>query len=195
MKSDVCRISKDCANLESLLKEVEKSAGYQSLDERQTGRLRLLAEEMVEMMPELLRFGAGEFWVESEGKKFELHCSVHPNAALTSEAREKVLSVSSDGKNAAASGIIGKIRVAAERFLADYEEAAKTMPAQNLDNLGNTMYLDMWTLSAYRAEAEKQKGEAWDELEKSIIANIADDVLVGIVGGRVDVIIKKDFSK
>ncbi len=195
MKSDVCRISKDNLDLDALLKEVEKAGAYQNLSEKEINRLRLLSEELVEMMPSLLRFCAGEFWVECEGKKCEIHCTVKPVVTLSSEDREKILAVSSDGKNAAAVGIIGKIRVAAERFLADYDEASKAMPAANLDNMANTMYLDMWTLSAYRTEAKKKKDESWDELEKSIIANIADDVLVGIVAGRVDIIVKKDFTK
>ena len=36
--------------------------------------------------------------------------------------------------------------------------------------------------------------EAWDELEKSVIAKIADDVIVGLKGKRVDIIVKKSFA-
>lgn len=35
--------------------------------------------------------------------------------------------------------------------------------------------------------------EAWDELEKSIVAKLADDVQVGIRSGKVELVIRKRF--
>ena len=35
--------------------------------------------------------------------------------------------------------------------------------------------------------------EAWDELEKSIVANIADEVIVGARTNYVDIIVVKKF--
>ena len=35
--------------------------------------------------------------------------------------------------------------------------------------------------------------EDWDELEKSIVANIADDVKIGIAGQDVEMVITKKF--
>ena len=35
--------------------------------------------------------------------------------------------------------------------------------------------------------------EAWDELEKSIVANLADEVTVNIVGNAVKIVITKTF--
>ena len=54
-------------------------------------------------------------------------------------------------------------------------------------------YSNAWSLSTYKQGA-KNKTEAWDELEKSIIANMADDVIVGIIGGKVEITIKKSFE-
>ena len=55
-----------------------------------------------------------------------------------------------------------------------------------------------WKLSDYRDELERQKDneriEAWDELEKSIVANIADDISVGIKGENVRFVITKSFD-
>ena len=66
MKSDICKISHNKDSLMVLLNETEKAASYSNLDKKQSGRLRLLAEELVGMLPELLEFSDGEFWVESE---------------------------------------------------------------------------------------------------------------------------------
>ncbi|MCR5142759.1 MAG: hypothetical protein K6C68_09575 [Ruminococcus sp.] len=49
-------------------------------------------------------------------------------------------------------------------------------------------------INAFDREEEKQnRSEAWDELEKSIIANLADDVVVGVLNGKVDIVVKKKF--
>ena len=55
-----------------------------------------------------------------------------------------------------------------------------------------------WTLVDYRGKVEAEedspeKKEQWDELEKSIVSNIADDVQVGVKGGHVvmNIIYKK----
>ena len=53
----------------------------------------------------------------------------------------------------------------------------------------------MWSLNDYRqslSEAIENVGgakDAWDELEKSIIGNVADDIIVGVKGNRVDMTI------
>ncbi len=46
-----------------------------------------------------------------------------------------------------------------------------------------------WSLSCYRENLQgddsPKKEEAWDELEKSVVANLADDVRIGIVDSHV----------
>jgi hypothetical protein len=55
----------------------------------------------------------------------------------------------------------------------------------------------LWTLQDYRTGlngTDKSGNEdEWDELEKSIVANIADDVQVSVNGAVVDVAIIKKF--
>ena len=41
---------------------------------------------------------------------------------------------------------------------------------------------------------EAAEGEAWDEFERSIIAKVADDVVVGVKGKTVNISIKKNFN-
>ena len=49
----------------------------------------------------------------------------------------------------------------------------------------------MWSMEDYRASLEQGKDDndgmmaAWDELEKSIVASIADDVIVGVNKNKV----------
>ncbi len=187
MKSDVYELVNSPASLSAILAEVEKVASYTNLDKKAAGRLRLMAEELIGMLPELLTYASGHFWVEAEGNKYELHTSMVPNSSMTMEKREKLLSVSSSGKNEAGKGIMSKICIAAQLLMVDC--AQFSVESGNFYDMGRT-----WSLEAYRTFAEQKKGDDWDELEKSIIANIADDVVVCIQGNKVEVIVKKTFK-
>ena len=195
MKSDLCKLTRNTTSLEHILKESEKAAGYVNLDKKQSMNLRLIAEELVGMLPELLSFSDGEFWLECEGKTIELHVSLVPNEALTFEKRVKLLSVSTDGKNAAAVGIMAKIKIAAAFMMIDYEKTVQNTSSFYSYGLGGDFDLQcpIWTLANYRQNVSKEKDEEWDELEKSIIANIADDVQVGLQGSKVEITVKKTF--
>ena len=54
-----------------------------------------------------------------------------------------------------------------------------------------------WTMSHYRDALSEQRDrdsgakEDWDELEKSVLGKLADDVKVGILGTRVELVVQK----
>lgn len=208
MKTDICTLTNDKSAFEAIFAEAEKSAQYNGLDKKQTLQLRLLAEELAGMLPELLEVGNGEFWIENNGKDFELHASIKAER-LSSFDKENILSVSKSGKNAAAKGIVNKIKLVAEGMLEGYFTAVELtggVDYYDFYGMGAGMYIspnqtgqpvwtDTWSLNSYadRAGADRST-EEWDELEKSIIANLADDVIVGVIGKKVDVIIKKTFA-
>ena len=57
-------------------------------------------------------------------------------------------------------------------------------------------FSSVWSLRQYQdgVRADNEQGSAeWDELERSIIVHVADDVLVGVKGNNVSIIIKKKF--
>ncbi len=124
MRTDVYQLTKNTASLGFILDEAEKAAAFGELNNKQAIRLRLLAEELIGMLPELLEYCKAELWIENEGKKYELHVSVTLEDILSAD-REKLMEISTSGKNAAATGIMGKIRAAAETMIVDY----LTLPA------------------------------------------------------------------
>lgn len=194
MKSDVYRLEKNMTDFQRIPSEAERVASYNSLDERQARRLRLLSEELIGMLPELLGFGRGEFWIENKGKRFELHVSVTPDSVLDLD-KDRILSVSSSGENVATKGIMNKIRVAAEMMLMTYGETTTEYQCDFYD-MGMVTdlhhYSSAWSLNSYKEQASGQS-EEWDELEKSIIANLADDVIVGVTGKKVEIVVVKNF--
>lgn len=199
MKSNVCLIEKGGAGLSAILSEVEKAASYNGLDHKQTLRLTLLAEELTGMLPELLRNFSGKFWIESNGAVYELHVEVQADG-MDRETKDNLISVSRSKKNAAACGIMGKIREAAENMILRANSAGASdalMGYRSSTGAGmESPYVYVWSLDQYKAQVqEERQSEEWDALERSIVAKLADDVIVGVRGKHVDIVIKKTFSK
>ncbi len=200
MRTDIIEVSSWDDRIGTVLSHVEKMAVYKELPPKQTMHLRLLAEEMMSMMRSITRGMHGEFWIEDEDQVYELHLRVR--TVMDSEKREQLLSAASSGKNESARGLMGRLRDFFDRG-ADADVNAYTSPLM----LGG-MYEDSstpalnwdWSLEryveAYRNDhhvTEEQK-EAWDELEKSVVARVADDVLVSIRGGTVEMVIVKKMN-
>ena len=70
MKSNVCEIKIGGSGLKNILVEVEKVTSYNCLEKKQALRLRLLAEELTGMLPELVKNFDGIFWLENEENKY-----------------------------------------------------------------------------------------------------------------------------
>lgn len=200
MKSNICTIKKGGLGLETILTEVEKVATYNGLQNKQTLRLRLLAEELTGMLPALVENFEGCFWMENDQDKYELHVELSVES-LSKEKKQALIAVSANKKNAASSGFMGKIREIAENMLlhAEIPEGAYLYSTEYMCDYycpTDYQYTYAWTLDHYK-EQQKERAEGdveeWDQLEKSIVAKLADDVIVGVRGQKVEIIIKKKF--
>ena len=195
MKSNICEIKIGGIGLKNILVEVERVAAYNCLEKKQALRLRLLAEELTGMLPELVKNFDGIFWLENEGNKYELHVQLSVDS-LSKEKKQALIAVSSNNTNAAAMGFMGKIREIAENMLLFSDDPdTYAMPFHYYEEYDvNPFYSHYWTLDNYMDQREnKTNKEEWDQLEKSIVAKLADDVIVGVKGKKVDIIIKKEF--
>ena len=193
MKSNVIKISRNADNLNQILCEAQRTAAYAELSEKQKIRTRLIAEEFIGMMKELSQDFEGEFWIEHENLAFSFISQIHINEVMDMQTKRRFIEMSSDKKNAAAKGIIGKIRDVVENLL--YPENAVYSASFISYQLETAVLLDdEWTLNRYK-DAERNNAEPWDELEKSIIANLADDVIVSVKGNNVQIAIIKNFNK
>ena len=195
MKSNICEIKIGGIGLKNILVEVEKVSSYNCLEKKQALRLRLLAEELTGMLPELVKNFEGIFWLENEGNKYELHVQLSVDS-LSKEKKKALIAVSSNNKNTAAVGFMGKIREIAENMLLFSDDPnTYAMPFHYYEEYYESPYFSYsWTLDNYMSKHEnKTNKEEWDQLEKSIVAKLADDVIVGVKGKKVDIIIKKEF--
>lgn len=177
----------------ALTEEIGKSAG---LDEKSVLHLRLLAEEVSGMLRGIAGDVEAMYWLEAEGRKFELH--LQSTVQMTAEMKEQFISASTEGKNAAAVGFMGKIKVMIAGSLLSAKEALPYAMV-NTASAYSAGGVFTWSMDEYRMVLQSQENkemaadDAWDELEKSIVAKIADDVKVSVVGKNVEIIVFKTF--
>ncbi len=201
MKTDVILVSAKGAQMEKALAQVDKVADYKDLSPKNKLHLRLLTEEMMGMMRSLTGESEGSFWIEDSDSVYRLHLEVV--TSMDSSKREQLLAASSSGKNESARGLMGRLRDFFDRG-ADEDIAAISGPMmmQGMYDYSSTPSLDWeWSmlryeeaLSAQVRENRTEAKEAWDELEKSVVAHVADDIKVSIRGRRVEMIIEKKFA-
>ena len=190
MRSNICTFKRNATNLANILEETTKIAQYNNLGKKESLRLRLLAEEMVGLLTDLVKKFDGEFFIENEGNKYQLH-SVINIPAITSELRKELIEFSSSKSNSASKGILGKIRNAFDVMLLNFFENGNIYVPNDVDSYDHNNYYE-WDLVNY-VEKNESKDEIKEELQKSIIGNIADNVVVSIKGGKVNIIICKEF--
>lgn len=193
MKSNVYKISKGTKNLSAILRESEKVAVYNELNHKQTLHLRLLCEELDGMLPEVAGDFDGALWFDFENGVCKLNVSIEL-AEINHQNKDQLLDIAKNKKNASAVGMIGKIRSALESFFLN-EDVADGFAVSTIYSYQDVDYSYCWSLEQYRkAVKHEKKTDAWDELEKSVIASVADDIIIGIKGKHADIIIIKKFA-
>ena len=209
MKSEIFMLNSDAGRMAAARYATEDFARALGLEKHDTLRLDLLTEETLSLVKALVNEFYGQLWFEAEGKRCEIH--LQATADMNTDRREELLSVSSTGRNAAAKGFMAMLK--------DVVSGAMHSFGRSMDNYGREVakygivnpadvggfavdaMVPIWTLQTYRTGLEEQRvvnaeaGEAWDELEKSIVGKLADDVIVGVKGDRIELVIVKDFSK
>ena len=199
MKSNVCMIEKGIGDLDAILRESEKVAEYNDLSHKQALQLRLLCEEIDGMLPHMIGDFEGKLWIEFVDGVCKVCVSIRI-PEFNAGKKDELIAVAKSKKNAAAVGVVGKIRNAIENFFLNEETKAA------MDASAETLYLAtgysegvdysyLWSLEHYRMMVNREtRGETWDELEKSVIASVADDVIVGVKGKQADIVVVKKFA-
>ena len=199
------KISSQGAGMSEALEQTEKLAAEGDLSEKEKLRVRLLAEELIGMMRGIAGDVEADYMVEREGKAFTLRLGA--DVAMNREMREQLIAVSSNKENTATGkGLMGKIlemiAVAmlpgelGDRILSGLSLGFMSMESTGYQTTAETRY---WTLTEYREAVDavrtenEEAEEAWDELEKSIVASIADEVCVSVRGNHAEIEIRKTF--
>ena len=199
MRSNVCKIEKGTRDLDAILRESERVAEYSGLNHKQSLQLRLLCEEIDGMLPNIIDDFDGELWIDFEDEICNVNVSIEI-PEFNADKKENLIGIAKNKRNSAAVGIVGKIRDAIENFfLAESNMGAYPFPITPI-GLGYSEGVDyayLWSLGEYRNSVVVEKdeqAEAWDELEKSVIASVADDVIVSVKGRKANITIVKKFA-
>ena len=208
MKTEIITVSSDLEGREEAIKAAEKFAEDNGFSGKSETHFRLLAEESVCMIHGIMDNFKGKFWIEGEKTDEGMLCRIHisANKCVDMKQEDQLLSVSTTGKNESAKGILGKIREAFRICLQHPQDDAYFDQYSSLNSwygMGpgttesmSSAYMDsqLWSLGDYRRgvyESKNESKEEWDELEKSIIAKLADDVKVFLRNDTTEVVIEK----
>ena len=202
MKTDKISVSSQGARMNAALEQADKVAAYKGLSMKDALHLRLLTEEMMGLMRSITGEREGIFWIEDEDGEYRLHLQVR--TLLNSEEREQLLAVSSTGKNESAKGLMGRIRDFFD-WGSDEDLATYTSPLLLPDAFEYTSSPSLdweWSMARYEnalstqiEQGDQNVREAWDELEKSVVSHVADEVKVSIRSGTVEMIIYKKLRE
>ena len=200
MKTSKIVVSSKGSGMAAALDEVEAFSKEMGFDKRSTLRARLLAEETMSMVRAIVEDFEADFWVESTA---ECSCEMHllAVAELDYKKRQDLIDASTEHRNEAPVGIMGKVKDFIEGCIF-YLGSGRTEPLGDYHLAGCVSYeeIQMWSLQQYRLCLEQGQYEGDDadalleELEKSLVANIADDVRVSVQDNKVEMIIRKNFA-
>ncbi len=217
MQTDKIRIHEKGIGRENALAETARFSEYMGLDPKSTRRVRLLVEEAVGMVDAITENFDADFWLEgTKDGMCRIHIALKTDMDITK--KRELIDASKNKKNAAYGGFMGRIRELIEDsvyFNGDgtpregwgvngscrQEYVMMGMTDMSMAP-GAPMPMDnyIWSLENYRqgVEAAKENDDeaeaAWDELEKSIVANIADDVKVSVKGNTAELVVEKKFA-
>ena len=200
-KMSQIRISGGDEGTEEALNAVDKYIRSSALENKKALHLRLICEETLGMVRAMTGDFEAQFWIEEENGEFKVR--LQADTIMDKEKKEALLSVSTKHENASAKGFMGKISDIIQNGLLSFDESAKLQQEYGVGYDFMTMGLMgeypaagvpmMWSLESYRGTLQdsesEEKDEEVDELEKSIVASLAKDVIVGVKNDHVDLTI------
>ncbi len=174
MITDVTMLDSNGSHTELALDTIEGLADVQKLSHKDTMHLRLLAEEVLAMVRLAVTDYTARFWAEGEGKEYRL--ILEADVVLNEAEKNTFLSLASTGENEADIGI-------GQRIARMFRVGAHGKGEEGYS----------WSFNNYKKELLESgiKGIALENLEKSVIANLATNVRVSIKEKKVRMTIDK----
>ncbi len=192
LKEEKMLVSSKDIVLSEALGKIDRSIKRLELGDRDAMHLRLLAEETLGMLKLMTDDFAALMWLDKNGSEASVHLTAKTQG-MEIEDKKELLSVSSTGKNASAKGIMGKIGDV-------FENSVMNLSGLSEHEFGyyeSDDYTTTWSLERYKdalEEAGESKGFDIDLFEKSIVASLAKDVVVGVKKDNVEMTILMELT-
>ncbi len=200
INSDTVQETNAFGRAEEMIDELELSS-------KDKLHMNLIFEETIGMLKGMTEDYSAVIWFEKYKNQSCLKLTAKTD--MNMEKKKDILGTASMGENAAVRGFMSKVIDVIENCVHVYNNAVKLQQEYNADIVPYSMgmYGDIkgmagygvtWSLNEYKnsldenRENSEEAQKAWDELEKSIVVNLAQDVVVGIKGNRVDMTVVYD---
>ncbi len=200
MKTDVIKIESQGEGMKEVVQLVAGLGDEAGLSAKENLHLQLMTEELLGLVRGITGVYTADWWAEYEGKSFVLKLAA--TVSMTQEIRMQFIDASSSKKNEAAKGFMGRLKNAIGAVMVGMDSPSVGLSVGLMNMGGPSVYASeahTWSLEKYKAVVGEydpnEACEEWDELEKSIMANIADDIKVSINGSDVEIAVYKDFGE
>ena len=161
------------SGLDEAIQLARSFAELQNLNKRAAMQLELMTEESLGFVKRVVDHTARDFWIEGTGAMYRLHIAF--DAGIGSEEYKKLIKMSSSGRNAADTGLSGKIW--------DAVLVGLKRPAGRRRG-GKDSY--EWHLSDTPITEE--------EIGQSILGAMASDIRVSVTSERVELTVSKSIG-
>ena len=173
------------------------------LDQKEQIRLRLMTEELIGLLRGIAGDVSADFSIKQYGKEFTLQ--LKGDVVMDSQMHKQLLESSSSGLNAAAKGFSGKLRemiatmvlpgTLGYTLVSGFSLGLMSMstPTTTSETTAAAQSY-LWSLEKYESKV-KETNDPKEQvtLERSILANVADEIKVSIVAQSVEITVYKTF--
>jgi hypothetical protein len=197
MKTDIIKLSSDISSWEDALDETEKCGRYNNLGDTQVLKLRLLGEELMNLMKSIVGEFDGSYWIETKNNKFEVHVTADTQVSFLQ--RESLLDASKTSEEEQKKKGFFKTIINVWKDYVDTQSVILNDPImqRRIEIMGlgidaGELALKSWSLNQYVETLPDDQKEK-DDLEQFIVKSLADDILVSAKKDRASLIAVRTF--
>ncbi|WP_027217789.1 hypothetical protein [Butyrivibrio fibrisolvens] len=197
MKTDIIKLNSDISSWEDALDETEKCGRYNNLGDTQVLKLRLLGEELMNLMKSIVGEFDGSYWIETKNNKFEVHVTADTQVSFLQ--RESLLDASKTSEEEQKKKGFFKTIINVWKDYVETQSVILNDPImqQRIEIMGlgidsGELALKSWSLNRYVETLPDDQKEK-DDLEQFIVKSLADDILVSAKKDHASLIAVRTF--
>ena len=191
MKTDVITLDNKGDYLQVALDRIEGLAKAAPLSGKDSLYLRLMAEELFGIVSADAGDFTAKFWAENNDNDYRVVLEADAKE-LSDSAKKDLISISSSGENTDNFGIMDKVGSLFSFFAKGGASNASAAFGYGYNESADDI---SWSLKDYRTTVKDKNLDApLEELSKSVIANVVDDIVVGVKDKKVKIELFKTFE-
>ena len=191
MKTDVITLDNKGDYLQVALDRIEGLAKAAPLSGKDSLYLRLMAEELFGIVSADAGDFTAKFWAENNDNDYRVVLEADAKE-LSDSAKKDLISISSSGENTDNFGIMDKVGSLFSFFAKGGSSNASAAFGYGYNESADDI---SWSLKDYRTTVKDKNLDApLEELSKSVIANVVDDIVVGVKDKKVKIELFKTFE-